>query len=41
VDGLQKADSLVAEMQTRFSHFNHFSFVAASARNSGGDVFVN
>jgi len=39
VDSVQKADALVAEMQAKFSKYNHLSFVSASARNSGGDVF--
>ncbi|NOR71969.1 MAG: GHMP kinase [Methylomarinum sp.] len=40
VNNAQKADALVIEMQQKFSHFSNLSFVAASARNSGGDVFV-
>ncbi len=40
VDDKQKADSLVKEMQGKFSHFDHLSFVITSASNSGGDVFV-
>ena len=39
VDSADKADALVLEMQQRYSHFEHLSFVSASARNSGGDVF--
>jgi len=39
VDSVKKADALVAEMQIKFSKHNHLSFVSASARNSGGDVF--
>ncbi len=39
VDSEQKADALVSEMQTKFANFDHLSFVSATARNSGGDVF--
>lgn len=39
VDSTQKADLLVQQMQQKFSHFSNLSFVAVSARNSGGDVF--
>jgi len=39
VDNAQKADDLVSQMQQRFAHYTHLSFVSASARNSGGDVF--
>jgi len=39
VDNAQKADDLVSQMQQRFAHYAHLSFVSASARNSGGDVF--
>jgi len=38
VDDVEKADSLVLDMQKRFSHFKHLSFVSASARNNGGEV---
>ena len=38
VDGAQKADSLVLQMQQKFSQYRNLSFVAVSARNSGGDV---
>ena len=40
VNNAQKADAMVIEMQQKFSHFSNLSFVAASAKNSGGDVFV-
>lgn len=40
VDDKRKADSLVMEMQQKFSHFNHLSFVSTSANNRGGDVFI-
>lgn len=40
VDNANKADALVVKMEEKFSHFNQISFVSASARNSGGDVFV-
>lgn len=39
VDNVNKADELVFEMKSKFAHFNQLSFVSASARNSGGDVF--
>ncbi len=41
VDGAEKAEALRAEIQKNFSHFSNLSFVVASARNSGGDVFVD
>lgn len=41
VDNSERADSLVVEMQEKFAHFKNLSFVVTSARNSGGDVFVN
>lgn len=40
VDSAQKADSLVLQMQQNFSQFRNLSFVAVSARNSGGDVWI-
>lgn len=40
VDGEQKAQNLVNEMQNKFTHFKQLSFAVASARNSGGDVFL-
>lgn len=40
VDDAHKADALVVEMQQKFSHFSNLSFVSASARNSGGAVFI-
>ena len=40
VDSAQKADLLVQQMQQQFSHYHNLSFVAASARNSGGDVCI-
>ena len=41
VNNISKADSLVVEMQDKFSNFNNLSFVSVSARKSGGDVFVH
>ncbi len=40
VDSIELAESLVQEAIQRFAHFDNLSFVATSARNSGGDVFV-
>jgi beta-RFAP synthase len=40
VDNNKLADSLVVQMKHKFSHFNNLSFVVASARNSGGNVFM-
>lgn len=40
VENNKLADSLVEQMKHNFSHFNNLSFVVASARNSGGDVFM-
>jgi len=41
VDNVQKADALIIEMKEKFAHLSHLSFVSASARNSGGDVFYS
>ncbi len=41
VDSAEKADLLILQMQQNFSHLSHLSFVATSARNSGGDVFLS
>ena len=41
VDDNKKADSLVLEMQQKFSHLSNLSFATASASNSGGDVFIS
>jgi hypothetical protein len=34
------AESLARQAREEFAHFDQLSFVVASARNSGGDVFV-
>ncbi|MCK5830542.1 MAG: GHMP kinase [Methylococcales bacterium] len=39
VENNQLADLLVERMEQEFSDYNNLSFVVASARNSGGDVF--
>ena len=41
VDSAKKANTLVAEMENKFSHFSHLSFISTGVRNSGGDVFVS
>jgi len=41
VDTAERADALELELQHKFAHLTHLSFVVTSARNSGGDVFVN
>ncbi len=40
VNDVNKADSLVLQMKQAFPHFSNLSFVSASVRNSGGDVFI-
>lgn len=40
IDGLQLAESIADRARQAFAHFDKLSFVVASARNSGGDVFV-
>ena len=40
IDGVRLAEVITQEAVQKFSHFNNLSFVTASARNSGGDVFV-
>lgn len=41
VDNSVKADSLILQMQQNFADFSNLSFVVASARNSGGDVYIH
>ncbi len=40
IDGAQSAESIADLAKLEFAHFNNLSFVVASARNSGGDVFA-
>lgn len=40
VDGVDKAEALTQQARRQFAQFEHLSFSAASARNSGGDVLV-
>ncbi|MGR9013549.1 MAG: beta-ribofuranosylaminobenzene 5'-phosphate synthase family protein [Gammaproteobacteria bacterium] len=40
IDGPQLAESIIDQARLEFAHFDKLSFVVASARNSGGDVFV-
>ena len=40
IDGAQLAESIADQARLEFAHFDKLSFVVASARNSGGDVFV-
>jgi len=40
IDGAQLAESITGQARLEFAHFDNLSFVVASARNSGGDVFV-
>ncbi|OYV16876.1 MAG: hypothetical protein CG438_1496, partial [Methylococcaceae bacterium NSP1-1] len=35
------AEAITGEARQKSAHFDHLSFVTASARNSGGDVFVD
>ncbi len=39
-DGAEAAESIAKQARLEFVHFDNLSFVVASARNSGGDVFV-
>jgi beta-RFAP synthase len=41
IDGVALAEAITGEARRKFAHFDHLSFVTASARNSGGDVFVD
>ncbi len=41
VDNAKQADLLIIKMQQKFAHFKQLRFVATSARNSGGDVFLD
>jgi len=40
IDGVALAEMMTQEARRKFAHFDNLSFVTASARNSGGDVFV-
>jgi beta-RFAP synthase len=40
IDGVALAEAITREAKQKFAHFDNLSFVTASARNSGGDVFV-
>ncbi|MCK9396901.1 MAG: GHMP kinase [Methylobacter sp.] len=40
IDGAQLAGTIADQARLEFAHFDKLSFVVASARNSGGDVFV-
>jgi beta-ribofuranosylaminobenzene 5'-phosphate synthase len=40
IDGALLAESIANQARLEFAHFDKLSFVVASARNSGGDVFV-
>ena len=40
VEGIDLAEFLAQEATRTFTHFDNLSFIVASARNSGGDVFV-
>ena len=41
LDGAAKADTITALAREKFAHLDRLSFVTASARSSGGDVFVS
>ena len=41
VDGVDLAETIVQEATKKFAHVDTLSFITASARNSGGDVFVS
>ncbi|MCX7094452.1 MAG: GHMP kinase [Methylobacter sp.] len=40
IDGAERTESIADQARQAFAHFDTLSFVVASARNSGGDVFV-
>jgi beta-ribofuranosylaminobenzene 5'-phosphate synthase len=40
IDGARLAESIADQAKQEFAHFDKLSFVVASARNSGGDVFA-
>jgi hypothetical protein len=40
LDGVALAEAITEVARQKFAHFDNLSFVTASARNSGGDVFV-
>jgi beta-RFAP synthase len=40
IDGARLAESIVNQARQEFAHFDNLSFAVASARNSGGEVFV-
>jgi predicted sugar kinase len=40
VDGAELAESMTEQARRKFAQFDNLSFVTASARNRGGEVFV-
>jgi beta-ribofuranosylaminobenzene 5'-phosphate synthase len=40
LDGVALAEAITCEARQKFAHFDNLSFVTASARNCGGEVFV-
>jgi beta-RFAP synthase len=40
IDGVELAESIADQARQEFAHFDKLSFVVASARNNGGEVFV-
>jgi predicted sugar kinase len=40
IKGAERAEALVYHARRKFAHFDQLRFISASARNSGGDVFV-
>lgn len=40
IEGGELAESITHQARLAFAHFDNLSFIVASARNSGGDVFV-
>lgn len=40
IEGAKLAESISCQARQQFAHFDQLSFVTASARNSGGEVFV-
>ncbi|MDD5580618.1 MAG: GHMP kinase [Methylobacter sp.] len=40
IEGAQPAEAIACQARQQFAHFDQLSFFTASARNSGGDIFV-
>jgi beta-RFAP synthase len=40
LEGIESAEAMTVQARHTFAHFEHLNFITASARNNGGEVFV-